>query len=107
MTEAESRAVERIADAVELQGRELAEVRGDVKAIRQWTHDRKATCDRHEREIVDLQKGQNDQRDRITRGLTWQALLSGLISALVVALAIGVPLWIKVSAGMASRAGGG
>lgn len=102
MTELEAREITRLAVAVEAQGRELSEARGDIKAIRQWTSDRKQTCDRHEREIEALQKQAGDQRDRVTAGLTRQAMLAGLISAVIVGLAVAVPLWLKLS----SMAGG-
>lgn len=98
MTELEAREITRLAVAVEAQGRDLAEARGDIKAIRQWTSDRKQTCDRHEREIADLQVQVGNQRDRVTAGLTRQALVAGLISAAIVGLAVAVPLWLKLSA---------
>jgi len=98
MTDSENREITRLAVAMEAQGRELSEVRGDVKAIVQWTRDRAKVCDRHENEIDDLQKLLGDQRDRITAGLARQAMVAGLVSALIVGLAVGVPLWIKITA---------
>lgn len=97
MTELEAREITRLAVAVEAQGKDLAEARGDIKAIRQWTSDRKQTCDRHEGEIKELQRLAGDQRDRVTAGLTRQAMVAGLISAAIVGLAVAVPLWLKLS----------
>lgn len=105
MTDSENREITRLAIAVEAQGRELAEVRGDVKAIVQWTRDRAKVCDRHEGDIDALERALGDQRDRITAGLTRQAMVAGLISALIVGLAVGVPLWIRIAAAAPGKGG--
>ena len=102
MTADENRELERLARAVEELGRVQTSQAGDIKAIVQWTRDRRQTCDRHENDIGELRKEQVSLREKVVSGLTAKALAVSLVTALIVGLSIGVPLWIKVS----SAAGG-
>ena len=98
MTESENKELSRLATAVESLGTKVADINGGLRAIGQWMDDREKDHDRYERQISSLEAAIGDQRDRITKGLTWQSLLPATLSTLVTAAAVGIPLWLKVRA---------
>ena len=105
MRDAENKELSRLATAVESLGDKVGDIKAGLRAIGQWMDDREKDLARHEGRIDGLESSLADQRDRITRGLTWQAMLPAIISAVAAAMAVGFPLWLKVKAAVSGIGG--